>query len=156
MNPVNNNQVTHDKLLPLAHVKRAVFLSTITNGNKCFFAKIAMAAVFTLAVSGCSMTEELKRIEWQRKAKAAAEQVCSGNLAGEQIFIRNCNTCHPGLNKCIGPSLEHLSEHFKTDQALVVLIRSGKGLMPAQSVVGVSELEMKGLVDYLRHISAQH
>jgi mono/diheme cytochrome c family protein len=96
------------------------------------------------------MSEELKHIERSEAVEDKQDASRSTNLTGEQLFIRSCNTCHPGGKAGVGPSLENLSEHYADDNALKALIRKGKGVMPAQPTSVVTEPELDNLIEYLR------
>ena len=100
------------------------------------------------------MKEEIRRIEAVKQAKQATESARSTNLTGEQVFIRSCNTCHPGGRKGGGPSLVDLNERFKTDAELIAFLRKGKGTMPGQPESVLNTQEMDNLVDYLHKLSA--
>ena len=106
-------------------------------------------------LSGCSMREEMRRIEEVKKARQLAEQSRSTNLTGEQLFIRSCNTCHPSGKKGVGPRLDQMDKHFPTDVALRQFLRKGKGSMPPQPVEDVNEREMDSLIVYLRKLDAE-
>jgi len=108
-----------------------------------------------LAVSGCSMSEEVKRIEKVRLAEQRHAAENTTNLTGEQVFIRSCNTCHPGGRKGYGPSLENINERYPEDAGLKKFIRTGKGLMPGQPLETLNEQELDNLLVYLRAIKPQ-
>lgn len=99
------------------------------------------------------MPEEVKRIEAVRRAELRMEAASSTNLTGEQIFIRSCNTCHPGGKKGMGPSLSLIDQHLPDDRSLKALIRQGKGTMPAQPPEALNDEELDSLVAYLRKLS---
>jgi mono/diheme cytochrome c family protein len=118
------------------------------------FNRYALAMLVILTVSGCAMGEEIKRIDEVKRSQQLREQSRSTNLTGEQIFIRTCNTCHPGGKQGMGPSLEKINEDdMKDDKVLKHLIRSGKGLMPGQPKQVISDQELDALVTYLRHMN---
>jgi len=96
------------------------------------------------------MSEEMRRIEETKEAQQRREASRSTNLTGEQIFVRSCNTCHPHGKAGLGPTLEHLSDHYAEDSALKALIRKGKGTMPPQPKSVLNEEELDNLVEYLR------
>ena len=101
------------------------------------------------------MKEEIRRIEAVKQAHEASEQSRSTNLTGEQIFIRNCNTCHPTGRKGSGPSLIAVDDHFKTDAELSAFLRKGKGVMPPQAPTALNEKEMENLVTHVRKLSSE-
>lgn len=122
---------------------------------KAFEPGFALSALTVLAfqpLTGCSMSEEVRRIEEVRKAERRKEEERSANLTGEQIFVRSCNTCHPSAKAGMGPALDRLNEHFPEDRSLKELLRAGRGIMPGQPVDVINEKEMDNLVAYLRDI----
>ncbi len=108
-----------------------------------------------VTLGGCSMGEEVKRIEQTRQAQIRQEQGASTDLSGEQVFIRSCNTCHPGGRKGFGPSLENLNEQFPDDKKLKAFLREGKGIMPPQPKAVINDKEMDNLVTYLRNLNVK-
>lgn len=114
---------------------------------------LVAAALAGACAASCSMPEEVKRIEAVRRAELRIKAASSTNLTGEQIFIRSCNTCHPGGRKGMGPSLAQLDQHLPDDQSLKALIRKGKGTMPAQPPEALNDQELDSLVAYLRRLS---
>lgn len=103
-------------------------------------------------LSGCAMTEEMRRINETNQAEHVREAGRSTNMTGEQVFIRSCNTCHPGGNKGFGPTLETLGKDFPDDAKLKAFIRKGKGAMPGQPKDTIDDAEMDELIVYLRNL----
>jgi mono/diheme cytochrome c family protein len=101
-------------------------------------------------LSGCVMGEEMKRIDAVKKAQQERNEAGSTNLTGEQIFVRTCNTCHPGGRAGMGTSLENLAKDFPDDAGLRAYLRKGKGMMPPQPKEVLNDQEMDNLVAYLR------
>ena len=101
------------------------------------------------------MSEEVRRIEEVKKAQQKLAESQSTDLTGEQVFIRSCNTCHPGGRKGYGPALDQMTKDFPTDDALKKFIRSGKGMMPAQTKDILNDKELNNLVDYLRQMKIE-
>src|SRR5262249_26532100 len=106
-------------------------------------------------VAACSLPEEVKRIEAVRRAELEHQAATSTNLNGEQIFVRSCNTCHPGGDKGLGPSLVKINQHFADDAALTAFIRRGKGTMPAQGKEALNDQELASLIAYLRALAGR-
>lgn len=106
-----------------------------------------------LLASGCAMSEEVRRIEEVKRSAERREASRSTNLTGEQIFIRSCNTCHPGGKAGMGASLENLQKDFPDDEALKKFIRKGKGAMPGQPKEAINDQELESLVSYLRQLN---
>lgn len=107
----------------------------------------------SLMVSGCAMTEEMRRINVTNQAEHDREVGRSTNLTGEQLFIRSCNTCHPGGSKGFGPTLENMGKDFPTDASLKAFLRKGKGTMPAQTKDTINDAELTELIAYLRNMT---
>ena len=105
--------------------------------------------------SGCSVKEEVRRIEQVKIAEQLKAASNSDDLTGEQVFIRSCNTCHPSGRKGVGPALDKINEHFSGDQELIALIRTGMGMMPGQSQEILNDQEMTNLIAYLRSMNVK-
>jgi len=101
------------------------------------------------------MSEEMKRIQERKDAERMRDASLSADLTGEQLFVRSCNTCHPGGKKGFGPSLEMLADKYSQDGPLKQLIRQGKGIMPGQPKSALNEQELDNLVTYLRKLTAK-
>ncbi len=101
------------------------------------------------------MTEEVKRIDRMKEAERQRNSYKTGDLTGEQIWTRSCNSCHPGGKQGLGPSLEGLNEKWPDDAALKKLIRSGKKTMPAQPKDALTDVELDNLVIYLRGMTIE-
>ena len=99
-------------------------------------------------LNGCVMTEEVKRIKASKNYQNKYQEITKGYLNGKQIFIRSCNTCHPGGKASpTGPNIENFASNFKTTNELKQFILKGKASMPAQTILTTDELE--NLVQYL-------
>lgn len=114
------------------------------------FRRFAVLFASSCLLSGCVMSEEMKRIAAVKQAQQARQESGSTDLTGEQIFIRTCNTCHPGGSAGMGPSLENLAKDFPTDAKLKAFLRHGKGIMPPQPKEVLNDKEMDNLIGYLR------
>lgn len=109
--------------------------------------------VTSLVLSGCAMSEEIKRIDENKHSLSERAASLSTDLNGEQLYFRSCNTCHPsGRQGPEGPSLEHVNDHFPTDDALKAFIRKGKGIMPGQTKDVMDDKEIDSLIVYVRHL----
>ncbi|MBX9571030.1 MAG: cytochrome c [Candidatus Obscuribacterales bacterium] len=96
----------------------------------------------------------MRRIEAAKQASQLQQASTSTNLTGEQLFVRSCNTCHPGGKEGMGPRLDRLDEHFPTDSALAAFIRKGKGIMPPQPKDNINDDELNNLIGFVRNLSA--
>ena len=100
------------------------------------------------------MGEEMRRIEQSKAASRLREASRTTNLTGEKIFVRSCNTCHPGGGEGMGPSLVTMESDFPADENLKKFIRKGKGMMPAQPADSINDTEMANLIGYLRSLNS--
>ncbi|HMO21145.1 MAG TPA: cytochrome c [Candidatus Melainabacteria bacterium] len=116
---------------------------------------LAGLTLVSATTGGCVMSEEMKRIEQVKLDKLRKSEEMTSNLSGKQIFVRSCNTCHPGGAAGMGPSLDQLKDHFPTDDKLKAFIRQGAGAMPPQPLEVLNDKEMDNLVDYLRHMEVE-
>jgi mono/diheme cytochrome c family protein len=113
---------------------------------------LGLLAVASL-ICGCAMSEEMKRIQERKDEERIRNASLSPDLTGEQLFIRSCNTCHPGGKKGLGPTLENLPDKYPDDAKLKLLIRKGKGVMPGQPKQTMNDHELDNLVEYLRKLT---
>jgi len=65
---------------------------------------------------------------------------------GQAIFMRYCNTCHPGGERGVGPSLITRNEGAEEIKAVV---RHGKAQMPGFGAKVISDDDLNALVDYV-------
>ena len=114
--------------------------------------QVYLCLLASLALTACSMSEEIKRIEKLRQLEVRQQTATSTSLTGEQIFIRSCNTCHPGGRAGMGPELDKINQHFPNDEKLQAFIRSGRGIMPAQARGSLNDQELANLIAYLRKL----
>ncbi len=113
-------------------------------------ARMTLVILFVATTGGCAMSEEIRRIEEMKKINQRREQQMTTDLSGQQIFIRSCNSCHPGAKVGMGPALDKIQEHFPTDDKLKKFIRTGVGSMPPQPKTILNDQELDNLVTYLR------
>jgi cytochrome c2 len=141
---------------PPAPLTRSAPLNPVSWSATCFGAAVIVLSLLAtnLILSGCVMSEEMKRIESTEKAQKQRAEANSTDLTGEQVFVRSCNTCHPLGKAGLGPSLENLPGKFPEDAALTAFLRKGKGMMPAQTKDVLNDQEMSNLVVYLRQLTA--
>ncbi len=116
-------------------------------------AKLLPLLTVVLGLSACSIGEEVKHIEEVQRAEMRQETARSENLTGEQLFVRSCNTCHPGGLAGMGPSLAEINTAIPDDAQLKALIRKGRGNMPPQSKETMNDPELDNLVVYLRSLN---
>lgn len=69
--------------------------------------------------------------------------------AGQAVFSRYCQVCHPGGNPGAGPALRELVPKL-TDEQMRSVVRTGKNRMPGYGPQEISDDELTGLVAYIR------
>src|SRR5262245_52153821 len=69
--------------------------------------------------------------------------------AGEAVYKRYCNSCHPGGARGAGPSLIELAPGL-SDEQLRAVVRNGKTRMPAYGPSTISDEQLTELVAYIR------
>lgn len=116
---------------------------------------LSVLAIVPITTGGCVMSEEMKRIEQVNMDKKRKIDEMTTNLSGKQVFVRTCNTCHPGGEAGMGPALDKLKDHFPTDEKLRSFLRQGAGIMPPQPKEVLNDKEMDNLIDYLRSLGQE-
>jgi mono/diheme cytochrome c family protein len=70
---------------------------------------------------------------------------------GQQVFMEQCNQCHPGGDAGLGPAINNKP----IPEAIMRLqVRGGIGAMPAIPAHALSERELDDLVEYLEILRA--
>lgn len=67
--------------------------------------------------------------------------------AGEKVFMKNCQYCHPQGEAGLGPAI-----HWAPSFAKRFQIRHGAGAMPAFTEEHISDGELNKLIDYLKAV----
>jgi mono/diheme cytochrome c family protein len=99
----------------------------------------ALAAV-ALAAAACGSA---------RRDEPAAPRVAMTSeeaRAGERVFMRACNSCHPGGQGGLGPAI---NDKPLPAALIKTQVRAGLGKMPAFSKEKVTDAELDSLVAYL-------
>ena len=118
--------------------------------KRCLFFVLIVATT-----GGCVMSEEVKRIQQIQQLKQRQKESMTTNLSGEQIFLRSCNSCHPGGQAGMGPKLDKVAAHFPDDASLKKFIRQGVGIMPPQPKEVLNDKELDNLVFYVRALELE-
>jgi mono/diheme cytochrome c family protein len=76
----------------------------------------------------------------------------SARERGRQVFLSNCNGCHPGGGAGVGPALKNrpIPESLVRSQ-----VRNGRGIMPAFSPDRISDEQLEALVAYVTNLHRQ-
>lgn len=114
---------------------------------------VVLVLLVGATTGGCAMSEEIRRIKEMEQVNQRRERQMTTDLSGQQIFIRSCNSCHPGAKAGMGPALDKLGEHFPSDEKLKKFIRQGVGAMPAQPKEVLDDVELDNLILYLRSLT---
>jgi mono/diheme cytochrome c family protein len=67
--------------------------------------------------------------------------------SGDTIFARYCNTCHPGGERGVGPSL--IMKNYSVEE-MKATVRHGKAQMPGFGASIISDEELDALVSYVQ------
>jgi len=73
----------------------------------------------------------------------------AGAERGKALFVRYCNTCHPGGMRGAGPAL--IGQHY-TDEQLRMVVRKGKNRMPGYNAKVISDEELTDLVAHVQSL----
>ncbi|MCE7057853.1 cytochrome c [Algoriphagus sp. AGSA1] len=76
---------------------------------------------------------------------AGAQILNDSEIAGEKVFMQNCQRCHPQGAAGLGPSILWAPGFAKRFQ-----VRHGAGAMPAFDKEHLSEKELDQLMEYLK------
>lgn len=71
---------------------------------------------------------------------------------GRELYMRECMACHGNAGEGAMPGLPNFTENqtlFKTDNALMDIIRDGKGIMPGFGGL-LTDKEIRDVAAYLR------
>lgn len=69
--------------------------------------------------------------------------------AGKAVFEANCNVCHPGGEKGVGPALKGTA---KTPDQIRTQVRQGKGAMPAFGTEKINDKQLTDLIAYVKSL----
>lgn len=69
-------------------------------------------------------------------------------VAGKAVFDKNCNACHPGGGKGLGPSIKR-GDYNGTATDITKVVRNGKGIMPPYNLNAISDKDLENLNSYL-------
>ncbi len=68
---------------------------------------------------------------------------------GEQLFSRECQSCHPRGERGLGPAL---NDKPLPEWAIALQVRQGYGAMPAFSPDDLSDAELNAVISYLKAV----
>jgi mono/diheme cytochrome c family protein len=76
--------------------------------------------------------------------------------AGAKVFADKCNSCHPGAKAGVGPALygPEFGARFPEDGPVKLVIRQGRGVMPAFALAQVGDSDLDAVVAYLRSLKS--
>jgi mono/diheme cytochrome c family protein len=70
---------------------------------------------------------------------------------GQRVFMRECNSCHPGGEGGVGPAINNKPVPAA---AIRLQVRNGLGAMPAFDDGEVSDAELSAIISYLTKVGA--
>ena len=100
---------------------------------------IVLAATL-LGAAGCASSRQSEPLQGGEEALSAAE------IAGQKVYMRECNGCHPQGDGGLGPALNNKPV---PGAAIKIQVRAGVGAMPAFSEEEISSQELDALVEYM-------
>ena len=74
--------------------------------------------------------------------------------AGGRAFARACDLCHPSAKAGVGPAVygPEFNARYPEDGPLKLVIREGRGAMPATPLTQLSDSDLNAVVAYLRSL----
>jgi mono/diheme cytochrome c family protein len=100
----------------------------------------AVLFVSLLFGAGCASGRQSEPLKGAEKALTAEE------IAGQRVFMRECNGCHPQGHGGLGPALNNKPV---PGVAIKLQVRQGLGAMPAFSEKEISSQELDALVAFI-------
>jgi mono/diheme cytochrome c family protein len=123
---------------PVATVSTAATATTGAAATKPAASPVATVSTAATATTGALAT----------KPAAASPAAGTADLtAGKAVFDANCNGCHPGGDKGVGPAIKGASVSTVT-----TVVRSGKGSMPAYTADKISDAQLASLAAYVNQL----
>lgn len=101
-------------------------------------------ALGVLAATGCASGRRGEPVS-RMPALTAEEQL------GQRVFMRECNSCHPGGDGGVGPAINNKPVPAA---AIRLQVRKGFGAMPSFDDHEVSDRELAAVIEYLTKIGA--
>jgi mono/diheme cytochrome c family protein len=97
-------------------------------------------SMLTLSLSACGASRQSPPLQ---RAPAVLDQQ---QLAGQRVFMRECNGCHPQGDGGLGPAL---NDKPVPVVAIKLQVRQGLGAMPAFSDQEITSQELDALVAFM-------
>jgi mono/diheme cytochrome c family protein len=102
--------------------------------------KIAVSSVLLAAIAACGAGRQSEPV------RGKTVQLDAKELAGQRVFMRECNGCHPQGSGGVGPALNNKPVPAA---AIKLQVRDGLGAMPAFSASMISDEELAALVAFM-------
>ncbi len=113
---------------------------------------VLLAVVLAVLLASCTQGAAPTPTATKAPAASPAATTPAGAASGQAIFQQNCNTCHPGGDAGVGPSLKQ--SKFTVDQ-IKTQVRNGKGQMPPFPPETISDAQLDVLANYVKSLQGQ-
>jgi mono/diheme cytochrome c family protein len=100
---------------------------------------ISMIGLLALSIA-CGASRQSEPVQ------RAPTQLNEEELAGQRVFMRECNGCHPQGDGGLGPAL---NDKPAPAAAIKVQVREGLGAMPSFSEREITDEELAALVAFM-------
>jgi mono/diheme cytochrome c family protein len=113
-------------------------------GTGALLSSVVAAGLMLSACGSSRMSEPLRG----PLAGASAEV-----LNGQEVFMKNCNKCHPLGESGLGPSLNNRG--YLPSFMIRYQVRHGMGVMPSFSKGRIPSGDLDDLIDYLKALRSK-
>lgn len=102
--------------------------------------KTLIATALALAAIGCGASRQSPELQ------AVPPRLDDEQLAGQRVYMRDCNGCHPQGAAGLGPAL---NDKPVPAAAIKLQVRQGVGAMPSFSEQEISAQELDALIAFM-------
>ncbi len=119
-------------------------------------AEAALRPAPVAPLAAAAQTPNLPLVSVSPQASATGPVAGGDATAGQAVFARTCNSCHPNADAGIGPALygPQFATRYPDDAAIAAVVRQGRGGMPAFSGTQLSDEDLANVIAYLRGLGS--
>lgn len=114
---------------------------------KPFILPLLFIAFLSYVAAGCSSSRKSEPL------KGPLKEFNTEILKGQEVFMKNCNKCHPQGESGLGPALNN--KNIVPSFVIKFQIRNGLGVMPSFSKDRISPEELDNLIEYLKALRSK-